>query len=127
MKKLILTGISLLVAVTMSFAQQVKPEEKAKQETVVLTEKLTLTEEQQQPVYDAILQGEVSKAALRADETLSPEVLIESLTKVQANTDQQVGDKLSDEQKAIYAQIVAERPAEEAPAKEAPVKEENAA
>lgn len=117
MKKLILTGISLLVAVTMSFAQQVKPEEKAKQETVVLTEKLTLTEEQQQSVYDLVLQGEVSKAALRADETLSPEILIESLTKVQANTDQQVSEKLTDEQKAIYAKIVSERPAEEAPAK----------
>lgn len=117
MKKLILTGISLLVAVTMSFAQQVKPEEKAKQETVVLTEKLTLSEEQQQTVYDLVLQGEVSKAALRADETLSPEILVESLTKVQANTDQQVSEKLTDEQKEIYAKIVSERPQEEAPAK----------
>ncbi|QBQ39634.1 hypothetical protein [Sphingobacterium psychroaquaticum] len=124
MKKLFLTGISLLFAATLTFAQEVKPEEKAKQETVTLTEKLTLTEDQQKTVFDLVLQGETAKATLRADATLSPEACVEALTKVQANVDTQVAEKLSDEQREIFAKIVSERPKEEAPAAPAQTEEQ---
>ncbi len=122
MKKLFLTGISLLFAATLTFAQAVNPEDKAKQETVALTEKLTLTEDQQKTVFDFVLEGEQTKAAVKADATLSPEIIAETLNKVQEHTDAQVAEKLSDEQKEIFAKIVAERVKEEAPA--APAKTE---
>lgn len=122
MKKLFLTGISLLFAATLTFAQAVNPEDRAKEEVVTLTEKLTLTEDQQKTVFDFVLEGEQTKEAVRADATLSPEIIAETLNKVQEHTDAQVADKLSDEQKEIFAKIVSERVKEEAPA--APTKTE---
>ncbi|GHE29411.1 hypothetical protein [Sphingobacterium griseoflavum] len=114
MKKIILTGIGLLFAITMSFAQS-NPEEAAKQEVAVLTEKLTLTEDQQTSVLQIVWEGAKAKAAVKEDATLSPEVLVESLHKIQATTDAQVAEKLSDEQKPVFEKLISERPKETAP------------
>ncbi|MFD1769283.1 hypothetical protein [Sphingobacterium suaedae] len=114
MKKLFLTGISLLFAVTLTFAQS-NPEEATKQEVTELTEKLTLTEDQQKTIFDIVLEGTKAKEAVKADATLSPEVLAESLNKLQATTDAQVAEKLSDEQKPLFEKIISERPKETTP------------
>ncbi|WP_437919402.1 hypothetical protein [Sphingobacterium sp. LRF_L2] len=114
MKKLFLTGISLLFAITLTFAQT-NPDEVAKEEVTTLTEKLTLTEDQQTSIFQIVLEGEKSKEAVKVDGTLSPEVLAESLNKLQASTDAQVAEKLSDEQKPLFERIVSERPKETAP------------
>lgn len=114
MKKIILTGISLLFATTLTFAQS-NPEEAAKQEVAVLTEKLTLTEDQQTSVLQIVWEGAKAKAAVKEDATLSPEVLAESLNKIQATTDAQVAEKLSDEQKPVFEKLVSERPKETVP------------
>ncbi|KGE14670.1 hypothetical protein [Sphingobacterium deserti] len=114
MKKLILTGISLLFAVTLTVAQG-NPEETAKQEVALLTEKLTLTEEQQAGVLKIVWEGAKAKETIKEDATLSAEVLAESLHKIQATTDAQVAEKLSDEQKSLFVKWVSERPKESAP------------
>ncbi len=114
MKQIILTGISLLFAITLTFAQS-NPEEAAKQEVAVLTEKLSLTEDQQTTVLQIVWEGAKAKAAVKEDATLSPEVLAESLNKIQATTDAQVAEKLSDEQKPVFEKLVSERPKETVP------------
>ncbi|SRR5690606_17209879 len=115
MKKLFLTGISLLFALTLTFAQEKTPEDKAKAVVTELTEKLTLTEDQQKSIYEIVLDSKKSKAALKADATLSPEVLSESIDKLKATTDAQIAEKLSDEQKTLYEKIVSERKNKETP------------
>lgn len=115
MKKLFLTGIGLLLAFTIAFAQR-NPEEVARQEVSVLTEKLALTEDQQKPIFLIVLEGTKAKEALKADATLSPQVLAESLSKLQATTDAQVAEKLTDEQKTLFEKFTSERPVETMPA-----------
>ena len=121
MKKLISTGISLLFAVTLTMGQS-NPEEAAKQEVALLTEKLTLTDEQQTSVLQIVWEGAKAKKNVKEDATLSAEVLAESLNKIQATTDAQVAEKLSDDQKPLFVKLVSERPKEEAPQPDEPVK-----
>ncbi|WP_133639912.1 hypothetical protein [Sphingobacterium paludis] len=113
MKKLMLTGISLLFAVTLTMAQG-NPEELAKQEVALLTEKLTLTEDQQTRVLQIVWEGAKAKEIAKEDATLSPEVLAESLHKIQASADAQVEEQLSDAQKPLYKKLASERPKEKA-------------
>lgn len=121
MKKLFLTGISLLFALTLTFAQNANPEDKAKEKVTKLTEKLTLTDEQQTSIYDIVLEHVKAKQALKADASQSPEALAEAKSRLQETTDAQIKEKLSDEQKAAYDRIIADRPKEEAPAPATPI------
>ncbi|MBD1424148.1 hypothetical protein [Sphingobacterium arenae] len=121
MKKLFLTGISLLFALTLTFAQDANPEDKAKEKVTKLTEKLTLTDEQQTSIYDIVLEHAKAKQALKADASQSPEALAEAKTRLQETTDAQIKEKLSDEQKTLYDRIIAERPQKETPAPTTPV------
>lgn len=121
MKKLFLTGISLLFALTLTFAQDKNPEDKAKEKVTKLTEKLTLTDEQQTSIYDIVLEHAKAKEALKADATQSPEAVTESKNRLQETTDAQIKDQLSDEQKPLYDKIISERPRREAPAPTTPV------
>ncbi|NQD70511.1 hypothetical protein HP439_07245 [Sphingobacterium shayense] len=115
MKKLFLTGVSLLCALTLTFAQS-NPEETAKQEVTTLTSTLTLTEDQSTEILPILVEGNKAKEALKADATLSPELLSEALNKQQATTDAQVAEKLTDDQKPLFETYVSERPKEEASA-----------
>ncbi|RZF60309.1 hypothetical protein [Sphingobacterium corticibacterium] len=121
MKKLFLTGISLLFALTLTFAQDANPEDKAREKVAKLTEKLTLTDEQQTSVYDIVLEHAKAKQALKADASQSPEALAEAKGRLQETTDAQIKEKLSDEQKTQYDRIIAERPQEETPAPATPI------
>lgn len=119
MKKLFLTGISLLFALTLAFAQGADSESKAKEKVATLTEQLTLTAEQQTSIYDIVL--EHLKAKQKIDATQSPDAQAEAKTKLQEATDTQIKEKLTDEQKTLFDKIISERPAAEKPAPTAPV------
>ncbi len=71
MKKLFLTGLGLLFAVTLTFAQSAESQEKARKKSTELTEKLELTPDQQGTVHKAILDMYVQKEALKADQTIT--------------------------------------------------------
>lgn len=113
MKKIFLTGVSLLFALTLAFAQDANPENKAKEKVTKLTEKLTLTEEQQPAIYDIVLEHVKAKQALKSDPSQSPEALAEATNRLQETTDAQIKEKLSDEQKTLYDQVISERPKKE--------------
>ena len=55
MKKLFLTGIGFFLALSLTFAQQVTPEETATQVTTELTQKLSMTDEQKTAAYTITL------------------------------------------------------------------------
>lgn len=121
MKKLFLTGISLLFALTLTFAQDANPEDKAREKVTKLTEKLTLTDEQQTSIYDIVLDHAKAKQEIKADASQSPEAAAEAKARLQEATDVQIKEKLTDEQKTAYDRIVAERPKIETPAPATPV------
>lgn len=79
MKKLFLTGISLLFAVSLTFAQSAESQEKARATAAELTEKLQLTPEQQGSVHQIILEGAKQKEAVKADQTISEDAKKERL------------------------------------------------
>ncbi|MBE8721447.1 hypothetical protein [Sphingobacterium pedocola] len=123
MKKLILTGLSFLFAITLTFAQQGTAEEKAKETVTTLTEKLTLTEEQQASVYNIVLEKATAKYALKADTTLSEDAVKEQISTLTSTADAKITELLTDEQKAEFAKYVEERNAkkEEQPSPIQPV------
>lgn len=114
MKRLIFTAALLLSVWSLSFAQS-NTEEKIKQELADLSKKLALTASQQTEVLQIVSVGQQTKETTREDPTLSPEVLAESLNEIQAKTDAQVAEKLSDKQKMIFDKHVSERPKETIP------------
>lgn len=102
MKKIILTGVGLLFAATMTFAQQSDAETKTKEKVAVLTEKLTLNEEQQAAIYPIIFEKHQAKLALKADTTLSQDEIKQRMEQKGADAHTKILDLLTDEQKAIY-------------------------
>ncbi|WP_140936995.1 hypothetical protein [Sphingobacterium lumbrici] len=109
MKKLILTGLSLLFAITLTFAQQGTPEEKTTEIVTKLTEKLILSEEQQASVYNIILELTTTKYALKADTTLSEDVVKKQISILTATADEKITELLTDEQKPEFAKYIEER------------------
>ena len=102
MKKLFLTGVSLLFAVTLTFAQQVNPEEKAKEKPAELTEKLMLTPEQQAPVHQIILASIQEKHALKEDKTLTDEAKKERMKTSKVEKHEKLKALLTEEQRVQY-------------------------
>lgn len=115
MKKLFLTGIGFLLALSLTFAQQASPEETATQVTTELTQKLSLTDEQKTAAYTITLDQAKAEAALLQDTTATKEVLTEQFTKLQADADAKVDALLTEDQKELFKKVVAERPAKVIP------------
>jgi protein CpxP len=125
MKKLFLTGIGFFLALTLTFAQQVTPEEHATQVTTELTQKLSLTDEQKTAAYTITLDQAKAESALLGDTTATKEVLVEQINKLQAEADVKVDALLTEDQKELFKKVVAERPAKVIPeVVPQPVKEE---
>lgn len=119
MKKLILTGLSFLFALTLTFAQEGTPEEKAKETVETLTEKLTLTEEQRASIYNIVVEHKKAKWTLKSDTTLSADAIKEQAAGLTATADAKIIELLTEEQKPLYGQYIEERDAkkeEERPA-----------
>ena len=109
MKKLILTGLSFLFAITMLFAQEINPENKAKETVTELTEKLTLTDDQQTAVYNIVLEKVNAKIAIKSDTTLSADVVKEQIQALTATANGKINDLLTDEQKPLFVQYLEEK------------------
>ncbi|TDS11683.1 hypothetical protein [Sphingobacterium paludis] len=111
MKKLILTGLSLVFALTLTFAQEGSPEDKAKAKVEKISEKLMLTPEQKTEVYDIVLEHTKAKWALKSDTTIAKDVAEQQATTLKANADAKIIEKLTDEQKPLYGKYIEERDA----------------
>jgi|SRR5690606_3180005 len=103
MKKLILTGLGFVFAITLTFAQEGNAEQKAKETMATLTEKLTLTEAQQTAIYPILLEAKQNKLSLKADTALSAEDLQQRSDALKADTHRKVSAQLTDEQKEIFS------------------------
>ncbi|MDH5828478.1 hypothetical protein ACFX5U_22190 [Sphingobacterium sp. SG20118] len=115
MKKLFLTGIGFFLALSLTFAQQVTPEEQATQVTTELTQKLSLTDEQKTAAYTITLDQAKAEAALLENTTTTKEVLVEQYNKLQAEADVKVNALLTEDQKELFKKVVTERPAKVVP------------
>ncbi|UZJ65190.1 hypothetical protein OKW96_02715 [Sphingobacterium sp. KU25419] len=110
---------------TLTFAQQVTPEEHATQVTTELTQKLSLTDEQKTAAYTITLDQAKAEFALLGDTTATKEVLVEQINKLQAEADVKVDALLTEDQKELFKKVVEERPAKVIPeVVPQPVKEE---
>jgi len=109
MKKLFLTVSAFLFALSLSIAQEVSPEDKAKETVTEWTTQLNLTEEQQAQIYDIVLDHKKAKFALKSDTTAAEDNKAQQVDALNANLDKSVNDVLTDEQKPLYAKIVESR------------------
>ena len=109
MKKLFLAVSAVLFSLSLTFAQEVNPEEKAKATVTEWTEKLQLTPEQQTAIYTVVLEHKKSKHALKSDTTVAAEAQVQQIEALNADLDKKVSEILTDEQKPLYIKIVEER------------------
>ena len=109
MKKLILTGLSFLFAITLTFAQDINPETKAKQKVDELTQVLTLNEDQQSAIFTIILEKVTAKHAIKADTTLAADVAKQQIDAAQATALQKISEQLNDDQKVAFAKYLEEQ------------------
>jgi len=115
MKKLFLTGIGFFLALSLTFAQQISPEESATQVTTELTQKLSLTDEQKTAAYTITLEQANGEAAVLANTEVSREVIVEQFNILQAESDVKVNELLTEDQKELFKKVVEERPAKVIP------------
>lgn len=109
MKKLILTGLSFLFAITLTFAQDANPETKAREKVTELTQVLTLNEEQQSAIYAIVLEKVNSKHNIKADTTLAEDVAKQQMMDAQNTAHQKIAEQLTDDQKVIFAKYIEEK------------------
>ncbi len=121
MKKLFLAVSAVLFSLTLTFAQDVNPEEKAKQTVTEWTSTLKLTEEQQAQVYNIVLEHKKAKLAIKADTAQAEDAKQTQIAALTADMDKKVSELLSDEQKPLYAKIVEERAAKKSEKMQEPV------
>ncbi|SKB71282.1 hypothetical protein SAMN05660841_01981 [Sphingobacterium nematocida] len=111
MKKLILTGLSFLFAITILFAQEINPENKAKETVIELTEKLTLNDDQQTAVYEVVLEKVKAKVAIKSDTTLTPEAVKQQIEALTTTANTKINELLTEEQKPLFVKYLEEKAA----------------
>ncbi|MDR0261718.1 MAG: hypothetical protein LBJ04_00690 [Sphingobacterium sp.] len=121
MKKLILTGVGLCLALSLTFAQQVTPEETAAKATTELVQKLNLNDEQKTAVSTILLDQAKAEQTIVKDSASSTQAKSEALNKLQNEADTKVNQLLTEDQKSLYQKMIAERPAKSVPAAAEPV------
>ncbi|MCA5005391.1 hypothetical protein [Sphingobacterium bovistauri] len=109
MKKLILTGLSFLFAITLTFAQDINPETKAKQKVDELTQVLTLNEDQQSAILTVVLEKITATQAIQADTSLAPEVAKQQIEVAKVTALQKISEQLNDDQKIAFAKYLEEK------------------
>jgi len=127
MKKLILTGIGLCLALSLTFAQQATPEETAAKATTELVQKLNLNDEQKTAVSSILLDQAKAEEMILKDSSSTAAAKGETLNKLQTEVDSKVSQLLTEDQKTIYQKVIAERPAKVVPTPTEPSKTESSA
>ena len=125
MKKLILTGIGMCLALSLTFAQQVTPEETAAKATTELVQKLNLNDEQKTAISSILLDQAKAEETILKDSTSTAAAKGETLNKIQTEVDGKVSQLLTEDQKNIYQKVIAERPAKSVPTPTEPSKTES--
>ena len=115
MKKLILAASAVLFSLTLTFAQDVNPEEKAKATVTEWTSQLNLTEEQQAEIYNIVLEHKKAKLAVKADTAQAEEAKATQIEALHSDLDTKVGAILTEEQKPLYVKIIESRGAKTMP------------
>ncbi|WP_433901833.1 hypothetical protein [Sphingobacterium puteale] len=115
MKKLILTGMGLCLALSLTFAQQVTPEETVAKATTELVQKLNLNDEQKTAISSILLDQAKAEETILKDSTSTTAAKVEILNKLQTEVDGKVSQLLTEDQKTIYQKVIAERPAKAVP------------
>lgn len=115
MKKLILTGMGLCLALSLTFAQQATPEETAAKATTELVQKLNLNDEQKTAISSILLDQAKAEETILKDSTSTTAAKGETLNKLQTEVDGKVSQLLTEDQKTIYQKVIAERPAKAVP------------
>ncbi len=111
MKKLFLAVTAVLFSLTLTFAQEVNPEEKAKATVTEWTQQLNLTDDQQAQIYNIVLEHKKAKFALKADTTAAEDAKATQFEALNSDLDKKVSEILTEEQKPLYAKIVEARSA----------------
>lgn len=127
MKKLILTGIGLCLALNLTFAQQATPEETAAKATTELVQKLNLNDEQKTAVSSILLDQAKAEETILKDSSSTAATKGETLNKLQTEVDSKVSQLLTEDQKTIYQKVIAERPAKAVPTRTEPTKTDSSA
>ena len=109
MKKLILTGLSFLFAISLTFAQDINPETKAKQKVDELTQVLSLNETQQSAILSIVLEKITATEAIKADTTLATDVSKQQMDAAKATAHQKISEQLNEEQKIAFAKYIEEK------------------
>lgn len=109
MKKLILTGLSFLFAITLTFAQDVNPETKAQEKVEKLTEVLTLNDDQKASIFTIVLEKITAMEAIKADTTLETAAAQEQLEGIKNSANQKIAEQLTDEQKEKFLKYLEEK------------------
>lgn len=109
MKKVILTGLSLLFAATLTFAQEKNPETKAKEVTTELTQKLSLSEEQQASIYTLVLDKAKLKHSIAADDQIPQEEKNKKIEEAKATFKTKVVALLTEDQIEAFTKYLEEK------------------
>lgn len=106
MKKVVLLLMVMFAAVTISAqqGQRSTPEERAKRQTENLAEKLELTKEQKEKVYDIYLKSAQSMSAQRGENT-DREKMREQFQKSQKERDEAIKAILTEDQQKKYDEL----------------------
>lgn len=125
MKKLILTGIGFCLTLSLTFAQQVSPEDAAAKATTELVQKLHLNDEQKTAVSTILLDQVKAEQTIVKDTGSSAQAKSEALNKLQTEVDTKVSQLLTEDQKSLYQKVITERPAKAVPTAAEPTKTES--
>ena len=114
-----LTIAGLVVAISLSFAQNANnaaksPEQKATKRSEILTQKLGLSPEQKQSVYNLILDKTTKVEAIKAKYTSNKKGMGKELKPLRDNFDAQMKAILTPDQASKWAQLKAEQKAKRA-------------
>lgn len=105
MKKVVLLLTVMFAVVTLSAqqGQRATPEERAKRQTEALVEKLGLTKEQKEKVYDIYLKS--AQSMPQRGEGVDREKMREQFQKTQKERDEAIKALLTDEQQKKYDEL----------------------
>ena len=124
MKKLMLTIAGLVIVISLSFAQNPSkptrtPEQKAAKRSEMLAQKLSLTPEQKQSVYNLILDRTTKVEAVKAKYAADKKGMGKELKSIRDNFDTQMKSILTPDQATKWEQLRAEEKAKRKGAKDA--------